>query len=230
MAYVKTVWIDKNAIDFDLLTSPEIDADNLNKIENGIYNTDSALDALSTAYGSFSVEVKQTFGSGVYDLVWVIQNDSNDTDIFTLDDTANTVTIKKPGNYTFKTITNYSSMSSDSRIVTTQIVDAFLGTVWQETNTTLSLGIGGTQSVSENKKLSFISSDLPKTLKFIVSVNGVGISIDTADYTLNTLSGGIISGDHADITGRDAEDSHPIAAITDLTTTITGEVLTGESA
>lgn len=69
MAYVKTVWVDRSDPIFDFNTSPQLDADNLNKIEDGI--------AIATVQSVLSYSSTANFpAAGVIDTIY-IASDTN---------------------------------------------------------------------------------------------------------------------------------------------------------
>ena len=222
-------WLDRSDPLFEFGVSPEIDADNLNIYDNNINTLHKSLDNLSTAYGNTTTIISQDVLLASSDLAFAIDIDSTDTNIFTYDDLNHTITFKKPGTFNFRTRTEYVSNTSNSILVTTEIVDSVVGTVWQSDTLNLSIGTGRTKTITNSKPLVFIAADLPKTLKVIFRADGEGITINNSDYTLNTLaSGATASGDHSDLTGTDDNDCHPISAITNLNTILVGIALTGE--
>lgn len=229
MSYQKTSWLDRSDPAFDSGTSPEVDADNLNKIEDGIASINDAINNLSSSYGQIESNLQQQVFTSETDLTWDLITQSNDLNIFEFNDINNTFTIKKAGTFNFNTYTTYGIGTNVSILITTSIVDSVLGTVWQTSSKVVSGSIGETYSVVENKSLVFSSGDLPKTLKIIHSANGNNMYINSISYTLNTLISGADGNDHSALTGRNDTDSHPITAITDLHTTLNGNIIVGEA-
>ena len=229
MIFTKKFWLDRSSPLFNFGSSPEIDAENLNIFEENIAVLHESIDNMSTAYGTSETTVVQPILLTESELEWSILTDSTDSNVFTYDDLNNTITFKKPGTFSFRTRTTYSSTTDNLLQVTTKIIDSALTTVWQTSTTTLNIANGKTQTLVEAKPLVFIQSDLPKTLKIVFSADGTGMSIDNADYSLNTLASGASATDHSSLTGRSDTDSHPISSITDLDTTLTGASLAGEA-
>ena len=230
MAYEKEEWLDRSNSLFDAESSPEVDAATFNRIESGIYNIDEALDNLSTAYGIFSSSTQQPILITKTDLTWEVDKDSTDSNIFEFNDTNNTITFKKPGTFNFKSNMKIGSTTNNSLLFTVKIVDSLLDTVWHTESILLDINTGLEKSISSSKGLKFIQADVPKTLKITFSADGIGMNINSINYTLNTLaSGATASGDHSDLSGTSDDNCHPISAITNLNDTLTGISLNGEA-
>ena len=229
MIFENKEWIDRSHPDFDLATSPEIDSENLNLYDDNIHTLHGAIDNLSTAYGNLETTVPQAILLTDTDLVFGIEVDSTDANIFTYNEANNTVTFLKEGTFNFRTRTQYSSNTENALLITTEVVDSALGTIWHTDSLSVSVATGHTRTFTNNKQLVFIQSDLPKTLKVRFRADGEGMSIANTDYTLNTLTSGATASDHSGLTGLTDTNCHPISAITDLDTTLVGQGLTGEA-
>ena len=229
MIFEDKEWLDRSDPDFDLATSPEIDAENLNLYDSNIHTLHGAIDNLSTAYGNMETTVPQDILVTSSDLALTVELDSTDTNIFTFNGTNGTITFLKEGTFNFRTRTQYSSNTVNTILVTTEIVDVALSTIWQSDTLAISLGVGHTRTFTNNKPLVFVQSDLPKTLKVVFRADGTGMTIANSDYTLNTLTSGASASDHSGLTGRSDTDCHPISAITDLDTVLVGSGLLGEA-
>ena len=229
MGFVTKEWLDRSDPLFDSLTSPELDADNLNRFEAGILTNDESFNNLSTGYCILENITPQSIGLASATLVFDIYTNSTNTDIFTINEANNTFTIIRPGTFNFKTNTTYSTSTGIATTITTRIVDAFLSTVWQEDSFIVNTVVGEGITNIVNKPLKFIEADLPKTLKFICSADRVGVTLSGINYTLNTFTTGSDGGDHSQLSGTNDNDCHPISAITSLSGHISGNELSGEA-
>ena len=230
MAYNVTQWLDRNDPNFNVLESPEIDADNLSKIEQGIYLNDGALDNLSSAWGSFNVVSPQPITLSSTDLIWEVTNASTNSSIFSFNDTNNEILFSKGGVYNFKTLTTISSSINITVLLTIELVDAALGTIWHTDSVNLNISSGFSKIIGSNKRLEFTSSDVAKRIKVVYRANATGMTITNASYTLNTLTAGLsVNLEHSSLIGTSDENCHPIDAITNLDGTLFGGALNGET-
>lgn len=230
MAYIKTIWIDKNHPDFDLLTSPELDANNLNNIEAGIAGAFSAIDNLSTAYGKVTSSTQQAIQTSDTDATWEIYRDSPEPSLFAFNDTNDTITFNQAGTFNITAGTTFGIESDITTLITAKMVDIATSDVVQSDTTTVDTGVGTTKSILVTKDITVLSSDLPMTLKIVHIADGANIYLNNINYTVNTFVAGAII--HSNLTGTSAADCHPITAITNLEETLqgVGSPLSGEIA
>lgn len=231
--YVKTEWLNRSDPSFDPLTSPEVDADNLNKIEDGIYSTNeytrNIIRNLSTAFGEIQGTTTQDIPTSDYDVQWTVVQPSNDTRVLDFHDVNKTISLLKPGPYNFSTSIMFSSSTGDPGSVFIKIVDTGSSVVLHTEQYDLTLGIGENETVVKHFNLIPQLGEVPRVLKIVSGSTVAGFRIKDITYELNTFVSGLDATNHASLSGTSDPDCHPISAITGLEDTISGNVLTGEA-
>lgn len=231
MMYKKTQWVDRKDPTFDVLNSPEIDADNLNKIEGAIETTIEAINNVSSAFGIINTGLSQDVLLTPSTLTWDIGSDTTNEVLFTFNATNNTITIKKAGRFNFLALTSFEIGTALPLEVSISVLDAILDTVVSTESIELKYPVGSIVDSFINIPLEFLASDVPKTVKLTQHANLINTKIKSITYTLNTFASNIgESGlsDHSELTGNSNENCHPITAITDLDSTLFGTNIIGE--
>lgn len=231
--YDKTQWLNRSDPAFDPLTSPEVDADNLNKIENGIYdsnnNVSEVLKNLAAAHAEISTSTIQEINIEEDTMQWITSNPSNDQTVMQFNDLTKTFTIKKPGSYNFASHIIIGSTTGLNTLITVKIIDSALQTIWHTESTAITANAGEYQVINSNKGMRFLSSDLPKTLKIVVSADAVGTRITSMFMGVNMFVAGVDVSSHKGLSDTSEPNCHPISAITNLSETLSGSLVVGEA-
>ena len=144
MAYTKTVWVDNSP--------PAISADNLNKIENGIYTNDQRIDAIVdyvTERGTSGGWTYEKYNSGKIVAEKDISTGSEWTAIGSAGFAYNSTTISPPSGMTVKS--GYANLKSISSYITSAQVQ--IGT-----NVALEVHRLATSSASFNFHITLIGT------------------------------------------------------------------------
>ena len=184
-----------------------------------------AVGNLATAQGAISNGTVEAIGLTESQLDFIVDTSSTNSEVFSFDATANTVTLKKPGSYNFiSSVTLESSTTSPVNITFNlrNITDESI-VVSQPLAVEIDNGDKGTYPL--NTLVVLAEGEPPVTLKIMASADLVGIAMYSFSSILATMSS-IAAGfaDHSQLTGTGDANSHPIAAITGLQTALDGKV------